>query len=203
MSDESTNSGVTPDPLINQRIDIWKTTVETQQHFNGLQLQLRNLVLTLLLAVLSAAAYTIKEHMVINILGFTTSTAFVACLAGAFIVFAFYYMDWGYHQLLKGAVLQGVEIEYSIHDKLPEAGLALSISRASNAERFLGIFPSSSTKRLHCFYAFLFLALVGTAIFGHFATSSTPPPIKPATPISDAPAPIGTASPTGSPKETH
>jgi hypothetical protein len=48
----------TTDPNIEitkQTVELWKTTVGTQQHFNTLQLQLRNFALTLYLAVLAAA----------------------------------------------------------------------------------------------------------------------------------------------------
>ena len=157
--------------ITNQKIELWKTTVGTQQHFNTLQLQLRNFVLTLYLAILATVGYTLKEQLHIEIFGFLTSTASLACLAGFVIVFAFYYIDWGYYQLLKGAVSHGHIIEESLrNDNLPEAGQAGSISTSSSAKRFLGIFPKGSSARFHLFYTFLLIGLVATAAFAHFAT---------------------------------
>lgn len=151
--------------LIKQRIELWKTTVGTQQHFNSLQLQLRNFALTLYLAVLTVIGYAIKEHL--------HMTAF-ACLAGIVIVGAFYYMDWGYHRLLKGAVAHGRQIEESLKGDLPEAELAKAISDASKAEKFLGFISSDSSRRLDCFYFLLAIALIATAIFAHCATFGVP-----------------------------
>jgi FMN phosphatase YigB (HAD superfamily) len=154
---------------IDQKIELWKVTVETQQHFNTLQLQIRNYVITLFLAILTAIGYTVKEHMFVSIFGFTTSIATLACIAGLFIVLAFYYMDWGYHQLLIGSVAHGRELENSIKKNITEAGLAAAIKNSSSGNKFLGIFKTNSTTRLHTFYWLLFFALVGAGILGCFA----------------------------------
>jgi hypothetical protein len=49
--------------LLKQRIEIWKTIVDTQQHFNTLQVQLRNFSLTLLTAVFTVIGFAIKEPL--------------------------------------------------------------------------------------------------------------------------------------------
>lgn len=144
------------DDLIRQRVELWKTTVETQQHFNTLQLQLRNFALTLFLAIVGVAGVAIKEHF--------RSGALAALGAGVVLLVAFYQMDWGYHQLLKGAVSQGTEIEESLNPTLPQAGLAKAITAASSAKRLFGIFPTRSTWRLNCFYGLLAIALAGVGI---------------------------------------
>jgi hypothetical protein len=140
------------DDLIKQRVELWKTTVDTQQHFNTLQLQLRNFALTLFLAIVGVAGIAIKEHFPWG--------AFVGCVAGLVIMAGFYQMDWGYHQLLKGAVTHGMEIESSLHATLPEAGLAGAITVASSAKRLFGVLPTRSTWRLNIFYGLLAVALM-------------------------------------------
>lgn len=166
---------MTPEELqiaaTNQKIELWKTAVNTQQHFNTLQLQLRNYALTLYLAILTAVGYAIKESMIINIWGCSTSMALLVCIAGLVVVFAFYFSDWGYFQLLKGAVQQGIEIENSLDQKsqLPEAGLAKRIGEFSSKKRFLGFFPKGAATRLHWFYGFLIIGLILIAAFAQCA----------------------------------
>src|SRR5262249_1656100 len=120
---EGSNMSNAHDPaseLAAQALECWKTTVAVQQHFNTLQLQLRKFGLTLYLAVLATAGLAIKEHSQITIRGYTTSAAVLACMAGAILVLGFYYMDWGYHRLLKGAVDHGMTIEESLKERLPQ-----------------------------------------------------------------------------------
>jgi len=48
---------------------MWKTTVVVQQHFNDLELRIRNFAVTLLVTVIGAAALALKEHYVIKLAG--------------------------------------------------------------------------------------------------------------------------------------
>jgi hypothetical protein len=157
---------------VNQTIELWKTTILTQQHFNTLQLQLRNVVLTLFVAVLTVAGYGVKEHIILTILGVGVPLAFLACLVGILVVGAFYYTDWGYHQLLLGAVVHGKLIETSLQPILPEALLTSSIKDASSKKKFLGFVTTNSEHRLLFFYLLLVVAL---AIAGLCAILSSSP----------------------------
>jgi len=156
---------------LERTVDLWKTTVTTQQHFNSLQLQLRNFALTLFVAVLSVTGYAAKEHTVINILSQPFPVAPFICIVGFAILFGFYSMDWGYHRLLKGAQDACGVIEASLKSSLPTAVLSECITKASSSEKFLRVFSSSSTTRLHWFYRLLLLALVISGILGCFTTS--------------------------------
>jgi hypothetical protein len=158
---------------IAQKIEIWKTTVETQQHFNGLQLQLRSFLITLFLAVLTAAAYALKERMMIQIGTFSTSLSAVVCGFGALMILAFYSMDWGYHQLLLGAVNYGEQIEEALKDAVPGVGLTHAISESSKKKKFLFFFPTSSHTRLRGFYGLLMITMIAASLAGHFAATTS------------------------------
>jgi len=45
---------------------MWKTAIDVQQHFNQLELQIRNFAVTLLAAVVGAMAFAFKEHYVVS-----------------------------------------------------------------------------------------------------------------------------------------
>ncbi len=107
-----TVEGEPPGKEYEQIIDIWKTSLEVQQHFNDLELQIRNFAVTLLVAVLGATAFALKEHYAISIFGSTFSLAVAICLAGVPGLLGFYFMDrhW-YHRLLIGSVKQAISIE--------------------------------------------------------------------------------------------
>lgn len=51
------------DPRLQLTLDTWKQTVQVQQHFNDLELRIRNFAITLLLASLGAAGIAMKEGM--------------------------------------------------------------------------------------------------------------------------------------------
>lgn len=139
-------------PRLTPLLELWEATGTTQQHFNSLQLQLRNFGLTLFLAVLTGAGYAVKEQVRIDALP-SVPFAAVVCLIGFIIAFGFFLMDWGYHQLLNGAVAQGIKIEKSLTSAgLPEASLASAIKEESSKRKFLWLFTTNSTFRLNMFY---------------------------------------------------
>lgn len=57
---------VSPDDLPHV-IEVWKKTVDVQQHFNDLELRIRNFAISLLVAVVGAAALVTKENIAIRV----------------------------------------------------------------------------------------------------------------------------------------
>src|SRR5262245_43750019 len=90
-------------------VDVWKTIIADQQHFNLLGMQVRNFALTLLVAVLGGTALAVKEAIVVPLgQSGNISLATVVLLSGAGAWAGFYVLDrWWYHRLLSGAVEQG------------------------------------------------------------------------------------------------
>ncbi len=135
-------------------LEAWKQTVQVQQHFNDIELQIRNYAITLLGGLFGVAAYAFKEHAPVTlVLGLL--------LAGLCLCYAFYFMDrhW-YHRLLIGAVKHGESIE----DKAPpELGLTKAIGRESEL-KWLGLRLHAQDK-IGIFYGLIALAIVIMAAF--------------------------------------
>src|ERR1039458_4259938 len=140
----------------NATLEAWKQTIEVQQHFNNIGLQIRNYAITLLAALFGVVAYAFKEGVAYEIT--------LAVLGGGLVVcYAFYFMDrhW-YHRLLVGAVNHGTFIE---NGSPPEMGLTKAISAVS-AFKWFGIELHARDKIL-VFYWLLALPLIvmGVVIF--------------------------------------
>ena len=101
-----------PSPLAAGQIEIWKKIVDVQQHFNDLELRVRNFALILTGAFLGLGGYAIKDADMINAFGFTVSVSGLVVFSAIVPLFAFYFMDrlW-YHRLLDGSVQAGIDAE--------------------------------------------------------------------------------------------
>ena len=136
-------------------IEIWKKTIDVQEHFNDLELRIRNFAITVLVGVLGVAGYALKEKMLVQLFGRTFNFAVLLLLAGIIAWVAFYFMDrWWYHRLLYGAVQHGLAIEERHPEMLPELGLTTSISDASP------IWKIRTTTKIDLFYGAVLLLLV-------------------------------------------
>ena len=88
------------------RSEIWKKIADAQQHFNDLELRIRNFALIVTGAFLGLGGYAIKDAGTINAFGHEVSVAALVVLSAIIPLFAFYFMDrlW-YHRLLEVAPL--------------------------------------------------------------------------------------------------
>jgi phosphoglycolate phosphatase-like HAD superfamily hydrolase len=160
-----------PDRLKNV-IEAWKKTVDVQQHFNDLELRIRNYAITLVTAVVGVASFALKENLTIRLFGFRTSLAAVLLGAGAGGWLAFYLMDrlW-YHNLLVGAVRHGSFIERAYEKEFPELRLTHAISEASPTRMSKRLVLHSSQK-LNLFYVIVGLILAVSAVAIHLTMPS-------------------------------
>lgn len=119
----------------NQRdsiIEIWKTIVEVQRHFNEIEMKIRGLFITLVIAIGAAQGFLIEKRFSIPIRSVGILYANVVPLLGVLAAYLFYFVDrYWYHRLLLGSVLQGAFIEQKYADELPELGLGSKISEQS------------------------------------------------------------------------
>jgi len=160
---------VMDDEKIQSYIEIWKKTIDVQRHFNEIELKIRNLAVTVLVAVSGAAGFALKENMKITILGQEYQLALWLLIVGFMGFLAFYLMDrYWYHKLLYGAVEQALFIENRLKGDLPELGLTSCIKKWSSS-KFFGI-TIRSTMKIHIFYL-PFLAILGLTIYFLFANS--------------------------------
>ncbi len=185
-------------------VDIWKKTVDVQQHFNDLELRIRNYAVTVLAAMLGLAAYGLRENLQATVFGVRTSVA-AALLYSAILPWsAFYLMDrhW-YHRLLYGAVHHGQRIERRWQRILPEMALTDSIGEHSPIK--IGKITLHSRHKMSLFYwaGIALLILSGTIVH----LGSRPAPIGPSAVSSpssrvSAPAADAISAPGGSSQPT-
>lgn len=153
-------------------LEIWKTTIGVQQHFNDLSMRIRNFGLTLLTAMLGASAFALKDKVALDIGTFHTSLAAVLIVAAFLGWFGFFLMDrYWYHMLLKGSVEHAMALEKKYGEKMEGIGLSTTISRASPVE-VLGI-KLSSSKKVVVFYLIVGIGLALIA-YGFHVTAPKP-----------------------------
>jgi hypothetical protein len=175
-------------------VDIWSKTVDVQQHFNDLELRIRNYAVTLLVAIVGASAFAVKENLRLAVAGLDISVAATLLTAGAFAWLAFYLMDrFWYHRLLYGAVKHAVSIEKRWEKELPELRLTGSIGDESPVTVFGKKLRSS--RKIDLFYAIVFgltLIMASTVQWGTSGRSR----------IVAQPAPTATQAPIPTPRPT-
>lgn len=149
-------------------VDVWKKTVDVQQHFNDLELRIRNYAVTVLAAMLSLAALGLKENLEIIVCGHTISVAAATLSAATLPWLAFYLMDrFWYHKLLYGAVSHGQVIEDRWKNFLPEISLTDSIGKFSPSKIFK--WKIRSPRKIDLFYLTGILLLVSLTIIVQYA----------------------------------
>lgn len=169
-------SFVRPDKQENLKntVEIWKKVVDVQQHFNDLELRIRNYALTLFTAVVAGIGLLEKEKIQLNLIGLGIPASTLLGFAGILTLAAFWYMDrYWYHKLLLGAVKQGQFIETIHAGVLPELGLTTAIGKSSpqtiswDKKTLLTI---HSSNKYWIFYGLLFTPLIMLTFalfFGH------------------------------------
>jgi nucleotide-binding universal stress UspA family protein len=109
-------------------VDMWKKSVDVQQHFNDIEWRIRGLALTAATFAIGAAGVAAKDGTKIGSLSLGT----LVVVIGLVLWSAFYFVDrYWYHPLLRAAVEQGGKIEAEIKKHLPQAGLTENISARS------------------------------------------------------------------------
>lgn len=140
-------------------IEIWKKSVDVQQHFNDLELRIRNFAITIVGALIAAVGFTYQQGLQYDLFGHHFAAGTGLIVAAFFAWTAFLLMDrFWYHVLLKGAVTHAGKIEATYEGKIPGIGLGRTISEVSGKVRILG-FTMNSNRRLAWFYVLGYLML--------------------------------------------
>ena len=155
-----TKSEVTP-PLAAGQIEIWKKIVDVQQHFNDLELRIRNFALVVTGAFLGLGGYAIRDGGIINAFGWEVSISGLVVLSAIVPLLAFYFMDrlW-YHRLLDGAVQAGIEAENALKALGYNVDLGSKISAKSPFKLYLVGKPVHSKTKMDIFYLMLVATLL-------------------------------------------
>lgn len=140
MSEEKNN--------IDVQLQIWEKTVDVQMHFNDLCLKVRSFAISILGVLLGGAAISYRFGGDVSILNIHFHIAAVFVAISIVVWLAFYSMDrYWYHELLRGAVRHGKEIEDSLREQIPVVSLAASIRQASHAS-----LNKNAASKLNWFY---------------------------------------------------
>ncbi|CAE6891207.1 hypothetical protein ACOMICROBIO_GDFFDHBD_00911 [Vibrio sp. B1REV9] len=133
-------------------VDVWKKIVDVQQHFNDLEMKVRNFGLLIISAFISAIGVSLKSQYEAEILGYEVPVAAFLALGALVVWMLVFLVDvYWYHPLLKGAVLKGIEIEEQLKLDLPNINLTQKIG-AESAVSILGIKNVRSTTKAKIFY---------------------------------------------------
>lgn len=133
-------------------MEAWKQCVDVQKHFNDIELRIRNFALTSLTAFGALAGVGLQNGMAVDLFAHHVSISVFLLGTAIFVWLGFYFMDrYWYHNLLKGAVKQGMYIEKRLRRVLPESGLAGMISRTS-PQKFPLVGTLGSSEKIDFFY---------------------------------------------------
>ena len=178
-----TANGSSDPGLTGHLLEAWKKTVDVQQHFNQIEMDIRKTAVTVIVAVIGAAGFAANSGMQMVLLGFTINVAFLIIVAGMVALGAFFWMDFfQYHRLLLGAVEHGKDLEKALSVR------SIPVSLTATVGKFSPIFIRGrkfrSDDKIKLFYQLilgvLLLFALG-ALFGSSATKGTPSPTTPAT----------------------
>jgi hypothetical protein len=104
-------------------VELWKTAIDVEQHFNTVEMNVRNIFATIVVALIAGIGYSIKEKIAIS---FGISFAPVLSCAAIFITTLFYFVDrYWYHRLLVGSVREAMRLEAEI-SKISDVEIRLS-----------------------------------------------------------------------------
>jgi hypothetical protein len=123
-----TATDMTDHEKVGHYVEMWKQTVQVQQHFNDIEWRIRGLALTVLTFALGAAAVAARDGANFGRVSLGTMVLMTSLL----LWYSFYFVDkYWYHPLLKASVDHGETLETAINQFLPTEGLTKAISKGS------------------------------------------------------------------------
>lgn len=144
-------------------LDAWKKIIDVQQHFNTIEMQIRNFAVTILAGIIAAAGLALREPRSVTIFKLTLSSASALLLAGIIVLISFYFMDrWWYHRLLQGAVKSGELLENELKKTLPNMGMSQKIREESHIKIYN--YELTSNRKIDIFYGIIILFLLLAAV---------------------------------------
>ncbi len=74
-------------------IEVWKAIVEVQQHFNEIEMKIRGLFVTVIVAVGAAQGFLLEKHLSLTFGSVKILYAVFLPLLGILAAYLFYFMD--------------------------------------------------------------------------------------------------------------
>lgn len=126
-------------PDLGQLLEEWKKTVDVQMHFNDLIMRNRQIVMTSVLTVFGAAAFSLQfPNLILDISLLKFHAAASIILFGLGLLLSMLFLDYFYYfRLLLGAVDRGEGIEKILQERSSNqlGGLTLAISKTVDRQR--------------------------------------------------------------------
>jgi hypothetical protein len=139
----------------------WQKTVDVQQHFNQIGMEIRKTAVTIVGAVVGAAGFVAEKGMLVDLFGTRFPLAACILVAGIVAWLGFGLMDYyWYHLLLRGSVDSGLELEEALQQRGIPVQLTKCIGKRSPIKILKWQLHSNGKMRL--FY------ITGVAILGVF-----------------------------------
>ncbi len=133
-------------------VEVWKKIVDVQQHFNDLEMKVRNFGLLVVSAFISAVGVSLKSPYDAVLFGHPIPVAAILAIGAWFIWMLVFFVDvFWYHPLLKGAVAKGTKMEEQLEHELPNINLTVKIGEES-ATDILFFKKVRSTAKAKFFY---------------------------------------------------
>lgn len=156
------------DDITKLQVEAWKTTVEVQQHFNDIEMKIRAVAITLLAAILGAAALAVREGTTLRVADESLNLGAAILLIGFVVWGLFWFVEelW-YHRLLLGAVAQGLALEKLLAASgVAGFGLTEAIGKKSpfTINLLVKKFEVHSTWKIRLFYWGIGALLAGAAL---------------------------------------
>lgn len=134
------------------KVDVWKTIIDVQKHFNDLEMKVRNFGILILSAFIGAIGVSFNSNSSLVIFGGSYSVAGMLAIGAAIVWLLFYFVDvYWYHPLLLGAVKKGLDIEKELVVDIVNIDLTKTIGE--NSPRDILFFKNvHSTTKAKIFY---------------------------------------------------
>ncbi|MEG2040894.1 MAG: hypothetical protein RR068_07285 [Hafnia sp.] len=148
--------------LLKLKVDVWKTVIDVQKHFNDLEMKVRNFGILILSAFIGAIGVSFNSSSNLVIFGGNYSVSGILAFGAAIVWLLFYFVDvYWYHPLLLGAVKKGLEIEEEIGVDIANIDLTKTIGDSSPKD-ILCFKNVHSTTKAKVFYFGVLTVLVIT-----------------------------------------
>jgi hypothetical protein len=113
-------------------VEVWKTIVGVQQHFNDICMRIRSMFVTILIALFASIGFMLDKKMSVELGSMKIQFATFVPLFGLFGTTLFYLIDrYWYHRLLVGSVNHAIQIEQKYDAEMPELALCKAIGKES------------------------------------------------------------------------
>lgn len=151
-------------------VDIWKTTIDVQKHFNDMSMRIKNYAILMLTAFIGAIGIIIKNGVKFSVLDHSINLSSAVGLFAIIIWNLIFFMDYyWYHPMLKGSVKSALNIEERLRFDLPTLNLTHTIGHYSHKDNFLGK-PFDSSRKAKYFYNCVTITLSLLTIFLFFSS---------------------------------